>query len=233
MKAAAPFRKPAAKSGAGRPKKAAEAPADRRAEILQAALTEFAEEGMAGARTEAIAKRAGVNIALLFYYFKNKEQLYGAVLDDVFHTWSDKVRIVLESGAPSEKLLAYAGTHFDHIASFPARSRLVQQEMMRSGRTGSPHIERLAKRYIQPVHSQLRHIVQQGVACGEFRAVDPQQFIYSMTAMIVFYFTSYPVISVLTDGDPLSPARVACRRAAVLDFVRRVLFVDPEKEIVQ
>ena len=45
---------------------------------------EFSREGVAGARTDAIARAAGVNKALLYYYFKDKETLYGAVLDQVF-----------------------------------------------------------------------------------------------------------------------------------------------------
>ena len=49
--------------------------------ILQAALVEFAQEGLAGARVDAIAEAAGVNKALLYYYFHDKESLYGAVLD--------------------------------------------------------------------------------------------------------------------------------------------------------
>ena len=59
-------------------------PEQSRAAILQAAIREFAREGVAGARTDAIARAAKVNKALLYYYFKDKEALYGAVLDQVF-----------------------------------------------------------------------------------------------------------------------------------------------------
>ena len=59
-------------------------PEESRAAILQAAAQEFAEHGIAGARTDAIARAARVNKALLYYYFKDKETLYGAVLDDAF-----------------------------------------------------------------------------------------------------------------------------------------------------
>ena len=59
-------------------------PEESRAAILKAAVREFAEEGVAGARTEAIAHSAGVNKALLYYYFKDKEALYRAVLEQVF-----------------------------------------------------------------------------------------------------------------------------------------------------
>src|SRR3981189_2236352 len=59
-------------------------PEESGAAILQAAMREFSREGVAGARTDAIARAAGVNKALLYYYFKDKETLYGAVLDQVF-----------------------------------------------------------------------------------------------------------------------------------------------------
>src|ERR1700726_2892018 len=59
-------------------------PEESRAAILKAAVTEFAEHGIAGARTDAIARAAHVNKALLYYYFEDKEALYEAVLDQVF-----------------------------------------------------------------------------------------------------------------------------------------------------
>src|SRR5271156_4457685 len=59
-------------------------PEESRAAILQAAAQEFADHGIAGARTDAIAREARVNKALLYYYFKDKETLYAAVLDHAF-----------------------------------------------------------------------------------------------------------------------------------------------------
>ena len=51
-------------------------PEESRAAILRAAVREFAEHGIAGARTDAIARAARVNKALLYYYFKDKETMY-------------------------------------------------------------------------------------------------------------------------------------------------------------
>ena len=67
-------------------------PEESRAAILQAAVREFSREGVAGARTDAIARAAGVNKALLYYYYKDKETLYGAVLDHVFGGLSDSIQ---------------------------------------------------------------------------------------------------------------------------------------------
>src|SRR5262245_14804976 len=111
--------------------------------ILQAAITEFSREGVAGARTDAIARSAKVNKAVLYYYFKDKEALYGAVLDQVFGGLITSVMQVLNQDlTPRKKILAYVATHFDYIASHPKYPRLVQAEMMRIGREQSPQLER-------------------------------------------------------------------------------------------
>src|SRR4051812_34792975 len=95
-------------------------PEATRGAILEAALHEFATEGVAGARTDAIARAAGVNKALLYYYYKDKEALYGAVLDHVFSGLIARVGQVLDQEMPPrEKILAYAGAHFDYIAESP------------------------------------------------------------------------------------------------------------------
>src|SRR5579862_3943983 len=72
-------------------------PEESRAAILGAAAQEFAQHGIAGARTDAIAREAGVNKALLYYYFKDKETLYGAVMDAAFAGLKNTVFQVLES----------------------------------------------------------------------------------------------------------------------------------------
>ena len=93
-------------------------PEESRAAILHAAAREFAEQGIAGARTDAIARAAKVNKALLYYYFQDKETLYGAVLDDAFSGMRTNVFQVLDSDLPArEKVMAYVGAYFDFIAS--------------------------------------------------------------------------------------------------------------------
>ena len=192
---------------------------------MQAAVREFAREGIAGARTDAIARAARVNKALLYYYFKDKETLYGAVLDQVFGGLTASIEEALSSDLPPrEKLLAYAGAHFDYIASHPLYPRIVQGEMMRAARGGAPHLERIVKQYFRPLFGKISELLKAGQVTGEFRHVDPLQFIPTMIAVIVFYFTNAPVMRVMTGTDPLAPERVAQRRAAVLDFISAALF---------
>jgi TetR/AcrR family transcriptional regulator len=201
-------------------------PEESRAAILRAAAQEFAEHGIAGARTDAIARAARVNKALLYYYFKDKETLYGAVLDNAFSGMKTNIFHVLDSDLPPrEKILAYVGAYFDFIASNQIYPKLMQREMMRAREGDSVHINRLVKTYFQPIYRRVGELLHKGIAEGEFRKVDPVHFIPSMVAMIVFYFSSAPVMQRIVRFNPLTPARIAERRAAVLDFISAALFL--------
>ncbi|HXZ78938.1 MAG TPA: TetR/AcrR family transcriptional regulator [Terriglobales bacterium] len=208
-------------------------PEKTRAAILKAAIREFSEHGVAGARTDEIARAAGVNKALLYYYFHDKEALYGAVLDSVFSGLVTRVLPILESDLPpGDKIMRYVGAYFDFIARSAGDSsllpRLVQHEMMRAGRNRSPHLKHLVEQYFLPLFQRVTRTLQQGIESGEFRPLRVEHFVPSMIAVTVFYFNSLPVIRLILPGDPLSPERIAERRAAVLDLIAAALFRSPE-----
>ena len=199
-------------------------PEESRAAILKAAAHEFAQHGIAGARTDAIAREARVNKALLYYYFKDKETLYGAVLDDAFSGLKETVLRALDgNGAPRDKILAYVGAYFDFIASNQLYPRLMQREMMRAREGQSQHIDKVIKNYIQPIFARVSAVMKEGIERGEFRDVNPVHFVPSMVAMIVFYFSSAPMMQKIVGFNPLTPERIAERRAAVLDFISAAL----------
>ena len=89
-----------------------------RTRILDAAVREFSENGLAGARTEQIAEAAGVNKALLYYYFKGKNALYAAALEWIAEGVRDSSMAVLEADASAgERFLRATLEHFDRIHS--------------------------------------------------------------------------------------------------------------------
>ena len=201
-------------------------PEESRAAILKAAAREFAQHGIAGARTDTIAREARVNKALLYYYFKDKETLYGAVLDDAFSGLKDTVFRALDSDLPPrQKILEYVGAYFDFVASNQLYPRLMQREMMQAREGQSPNIDRVIKNYIQPIFGRVSELLRKGIADGEFRPVNPAHFVPSMVAMIVFYFSGAPVMQKIVGFNPLTPERIAERRAAVLDFISAALFL--------
>jgi TetR/AcrR family transcriptional regulator len=202
-------------------------PQASRKAILKAALAEFGQQGLAGARMDTIASAAGVNKALLYYYFRSKEELYAAVLDDFFQRLRKRIDSALDTSATAgERILLYARAHFDSVAESPYYARLFQGEIMNAGRDASSQLSHIVEGYIVPIATRVGAVLQKGIRRREFRAVDPLQFAPTMAATIVFYFVSAPVIRRLRGVEPYAPEEIAQRRAAVLDFIAAALFVD-------
>ncbi len=201
--------------------------------ILRAALVEFAQQGLSGARMDAIAQTAGVNKALLYYYFRDKESLYGAILDRFFAQLLERVMTVCDQpGTAGERFLSYARAHFDAVAESPYYARIFMSELMSTARGGSPHFDRLFAQYLRPIGIRVSALLQAGVASGEFRSVDPNQFLPSAIGSIVHYFLTAPL------REKFMPERYASteqaiqqRRAAVLDFIAAALFTDRDTGI--
>jgi TetR/AcrR family transcriptional regulator len=198
-------------------------PEESREAILQAAIREFAREGVAGARTEAIAKAAKVNKALLYYYFRDKDALHVAALEHIFRERDAALMPILrENTPPAEKVLRYIGAFFDFLASHPEQRQMVQREIFLLPQRAS--VLRVVKAHMQPLFEGLLKVFREGVASGVFRPVDPMQAIPSMAAVVVHYFGSAPFMKLMTNEDPLTPEKLAARRAAVLDFISAALF---------
>jgi TetR/AcrR family transcriptional regulator len=198
-------------------------PEESRTAILQAAIREFAREGVAGARTDAIARAAKVNKALLYYYFRDKDALYAAALEHVFRERDAVLMPILqEDTPPGEKILRYVGAFFDFLASHPEQRQMVQRELFLLPQRAP--VLRVVKAHMQPLFERLLKVFREGIASGVFRPVDPMQFIPSMAAVVVHYFGSAAFIKLMTNEDPLTPEKLAARRAAVLDFISAALF---------
>lgn len=189
--------------------------------ILRTAEEIFAERGLAGARTSAIARGAGVNQALLYYYFESKEELHRFTLEMLFTQLREQVTAAFKINVePGERLLGYVNAYFDFVAAHPNYPRLVERELMSRG----PSLDGVVQKFFRPLHDRLTATIRSGIAHGEFRRVDPRNTVVTLIAMTVFYFAAAPVLGELWRCDPLKPRRVADRRRAVLDFLEHGLF---------
>ena len=95
-----------------------------RQRLLAAATDEFSELGLAGARVDRIAARAGCNKALIYSYFGGKEQLLGAVVQDLF------VTTVAEVPLTTDDLPGYVAALFDRYAAHPEMLRLISWQRL-------------------------------------------------------------------------------------------------------
>ena len=198
--------------------------AETRAAILRAAADSFASVGLAGARTEAIARAAGVNKSLLHYYFKSKEGLYSAVLEEHMKEFSQRAQEILSApGSPSEVVLRFVDLHFDFVSARPYYPLLFQRLMM----TGGQPLKRLMRKYLLPVGAGLMRVIAGGIRRREFRRVDPGQMAISLVGVTVFYFSSAPIVRVLRGIEPFEAMHLKKRKEHVLELVRFGLFHRP------
>lgn len=202
--------------------------ADRtREKILQAAIREFSEHGLAGARTGAIAGAAQVNKALLYYYFRDKEALYSASLEEVAGKVAGDALAVLDlECSPGERVLRFALQHFDRVLGRRGFQALMQQEMVRFHKGESNSISIIAKKAFEPMFTRLRQIIEEAICTGELCHVDWMQIVYSSLGANVFYFLTAPMVQFMTAANPLDPAAVAARRIAAMEFLGQALFTD-------
>jgi TetR/AcrR family transcriptional regulator len=199
--------------------------AKTRAAILAAAGRIFADSGLAGARTDAIAAAAGVNKAMLYYYFRDKNALYQAVLEEQFQAFNRQALAVLAEPGPARAvLLRYVGLHLDFLSARHRYAALFQQLMM----TDATTLHRVVRLYITPRAAALARLLRRGMRSGEFRRADPRHAAVSITALVVFYFTAARVLPLVGFRDAYGPAQLRRRKQEVLDFLRHGLFRDPE-----
>jgi TetR/AcrR family transcriptional regulator len=195
--------------------------------ILRAAIREFSEHGLAGARTDAIAELAKVNKALLYYYFKSKSGLYAAAVEEVSSSVAERALAALDpQRSAGERLLLTALNHFDRILTQRHFQSLMQQEMVRLRRGGNDAMPPLLKNVFKPLMGKLQEAIQEGIESGELCRVDWLQVVYSVLGANVLYFLSAPMMRLTLSFDPMDPAAIECRRKAAVQFLGNTLFVD-------
>lgn len=195
--------------------------------ILDAAVREFSENGLAGARTEQIAETAGVNKALLYYYFKSKEALYKAALESVAQRVLDNsLAALLPDRSPGEQVLRFAINHFDRIHSQHEFQSLMQQEMMRLHRGEENAVADLVQKVFRPHMFRLNELLVEGKRTGELIDADEWQIMNSALGANVFYFLSAPVSRILTGADPLTRDAMELRRKLSIEYLGLAIFTD-------
>jgi TetR/AcrR family transcriptional regulator len=200
-----------------------------RARILDAAVRQFSENGLAGARTEQIAEEAGVNKALLYYYFQGKDALYTAALEAVAEGVRATSMAVLEADASAgERFVLSVLNHFDRIHTNPGFQSLMQQEMIRLHRGEDNALSPLVEKVFRPLTERMQQVLDEGIASGELIAVDPSQFRYAALGANVFYFLSAPLMRMIVGVDPLEPAALERRRTAAIEYLGQTIFIDRE-----
>jgi TetR/AcrR family transcriptional regulator len=198
-----------------------------RSRILDAAIAEFSENGLAGARTDQIAAAARVNKALLYYYFRSKDALYTAALETVSErVVSASLALMNKEISAGERLVRFALNHFDRIHSQRAFQSLMQQEMVRLRQGEGNALGPLIDRVFRPMMKPLKELLAEGMRTRELIRVDAWQMMYAALGANVFYFLSGPVMGILQGKNPFEQKALKARRKAAIQYLGQTVFVD-------
>lgn len=170
---------------------------EARAKIVAAAEPLFAEHGFAGVGIREIAAAAGVNGAMIHYYFGNKEGLYFAVLDNAAATVRNL--IAEATGSPTsvrERLTRFVSAYAEYIMSHPNLAKILSREML----TGGKQLLKLAQKYAMTNYGMLRETMADGIRRGELRKLDIDLVPISLMGMILVFQFMKPFISLGLGG---------------------------------
>jgi len=139
-------------------------------QILDAAMEVFAEAGFEGARVDEIAKRAGVNKAMVYYRIGDKKTLYEEVIHDIFGDTVERIsENIRDELSPEEKFKIYIANLAKTIAQHPCLPRI----MIREVASGWSHFSEIVVKDIAGILIIVKGIIDEGVKKGVFIDVNP------------------------------------------------------------
>ncbi len=188
-------------------------------DILQAALGEFAEHGLGGARMDRIAERAAVNKRLIYYYFTSKESLFLAVLERAYEgIRGEEERLNLTQVEPTEAIRRLIAFTWNYYIEHPEFLTLLNSENLHRAR----HLKQSTK--VPAMHSplvqSLADVLERGSKSGLFRAgVDPVQLYISIAGLGYFYLSNSYTLSTIFGRELLGAKAKAERLSHMTDLV--------------
>jgi TetR/AcrR family transcriptional regulator len=198
-------------------------PERTRAQLIDAALTEFADHGFHGARVDRITKAVGCNARLLYHYFGSKEKLYIAALEHIFEDIRAQEReLKLESLPPRAALEKLVGFTFDFFDSNALFVKLARNENLLEGRFIAQ--TEAVRASSQPLVDAIKTIIERGYDDGVFAyTADPLQIYVTIVALSAHHLNNGHTLSAIFGIDMLSPEWRMARRAHAISFVLNAL----------
>ncbi|GAA4241410.1 TetR/AcrR family transcriptional regulator [Winogradskyella damuponensis] len=185
--------------------------------ILNAAKHIFQSKGMVGARMQEIADKAGINKAMLHYYYRNKQLLFEAVFKNAFSLLAPQLNAVLNDDSSIEdKVKNFTLNYINFIAKHPYLPNFIIQELNRNpdfllkmkDNPAFPNIEKFKKQVAQEVEK------------GILKPISAEQLFINIMALNVFPFVAKPLLVAFTNTDDETYKQlIEDRKTEVADFI--------------
>jgi len=171
-------------------------PKDETESKIKAAAREiFLERGKDGARMRAIAERAGVNKALVHYYFRTKEKLYVAILKDILKEVITKLMNIPADIPFRDFLREFISNHIDFLNQHKNLLNFILWELREGEYTFHDVVEDTIKNFEHMPREFFSERINEAIQKKEIRQVDPIHLIINLVSLDIFPFIASPVIS--------------------------------------
>jgi AcrR family transcriptional regulator len=163
---------------------------------MQAAQKLFTQKGFAATRTRDIAEEAGINLALLNYYFRSKEKLFELVMLDNFRQFirGISVNVLDETFTIQEKIQRVVTAYVDFLTRHPDLPLFILSEIR-----GNPSgIAEKINAEVAPMRSFMFNQLQEASRQGKIAQIDPFHFIANLVGLTVFPFIGKPLLQRVT-----------------------------------
>ena len=197
--------------------------------IKETAKRVFFQKGLLNATTQQIADEAGVNRALIHYYFRSRDQLFKAILEEAVNETRNKVDSIFNSDEPFKvKISKYLDVFIDRNAEFPYMQNFIITEIMQDP-------EKMKEHFSRKRNHMLKHIVPpltKEIESGNMEAIDPEHFIVNMMSMCSYPLVAKPFIQNMFSYDDKMYRKFLKERKQV---IYKVLFNEdlPEDQPIQ
>lgn len=189
--------------------------------IFLAAQQVFYERGYDGARMQEIADRAGINKAMLHYYYRSKERLFDAVFEKTLGSILPRVVEPLSSDLPlGIKIRRFVETYIDQLQQNPKIPGFLVHELNRN----PERLGQVALAHVGPVLPKLRAQIEEAVVEGRIRSIRAEDLVANLVSMCVFPFLARPVMQVVMGlTEPEYDDLLNARKHSVTEFIFNAL----------
>jgi len=171
---------------------------DRKDSILDAAEKLFSEIGFDASSTRAIAAKAGVNMAMLSYYFGSKDGLYKAVLERRLGIYEQTFHILNDEASSWDQLYTCVDSHAEHALSDHYFQRLIHRELSLQQRSD---VTDFITDHISRTTNEVKQIISKGIENGSFRNVDIELTVASIFGTTYYLVNSAHIASKILNKD--------------------------------
>lgn len=185
--------------------------------ILEAARKIFAQKGLAGARMQEIADSAGINKALLHYYYRSKEKLFEQIFEEAFKKLARPLAAFLADDSELFQKIRNICRHYNKIlVEYPFLPNFIINEV----NTDPSRILKLINvEGIMAGKEKTLTQISKAIKNGEIREIDPRELILNIISLSIFPFASKPIASELLYQNVNFDEVLRTRADKVADFI--------------